>query len=127
MNNVVERNREGRDREAVKAERIVAEETMKFSHWLDTMEVSPTIVELRKMADDIYRGELEKTLSKMKDISPKEQKSLEKMASAIVAKMLHNPIQFLKSDSSRSADRRERINTIRDLFQLDDQNGSSEE
>ncbi len=127
LNNVVERNREGRDREAVKAERIVAEETMKFSHWLDNMEVSPTIVELRKMADDIYRGELEKTLSKMKDISPKEQKSLEKMASAIVAKMLHSPIQFLKSDNSRRADRRERINTGRDLFQLDDQNGSSEE
>ena len=127
LNNVVEKNKEGRDQEAVKAERIVAEETMKFSHWLDSMEMKPTIVELRKMADEICRGELEKTLGKMKDASPKEQKSIEKMASAIVAKMLHNPMQFLKTDNSRCGDRRERINAVRDLFQLDDRNSSSEE
>ena len=127
LNNVVEMNRAERDKEAVKAERIVSEETLKFSRWLDTMEVNPTIVELRKMADSICKVELEKTLGKMKDISPKEQKSIEKMASAIVAKMLHNPMQFLKSDKNRCVDQRERINTVRDLFQLDDQGNSKEE
>jgi len=127
LNNVVEMNKAERDKEAVKAERIVAEETMKFNGWLENQEVNPTIVDLRKMADEICRMELDKTLAKMKDISPKEQKSLEKMASAIVAKMLHNPMLFLKTENSRCLDRRERINTIRDLFQLDDRNGSPEE
>jgi len=127
LNHVVELNREDRDREAVKAERIVAEETLKFSHWLDNMEVNPTIVELRKMADEICRIELEKTIGKMKDISPQEQKSIETMASAIVAKILHNPMQFLKKDNSRCVDRRERITTVHDIFQLDDQNGSLKE
>lgn len=121
LNNVVEMNRAERDREAVKAERIVAEETIKFSGWLDSMEVNPTIVELRQMADEICRFELEKTLGRMTNLSPKEQKSFEKMASAIVAKMLHSPMQFLKSESSH-VDRRERINIIRDLFQLDGKN-----
>lgn len=127
LNNVVEMNRAGRDREAVKAERVVAEETMKFSHWLDNMEVNPTIIDLRKMADEICMIELEKTLGRMKDISPREQKSIEKMASAIVAKMLHNPMLFLKSNNNRCVDRRERINTVRDLFNLHSRNGSSEE
>ncbi len=127
LHNVVEMNRAERDREAVKAERIVAEETLKFSHWLDNMEVNPTIVDLRKMADEICRVELEKTIGKIKDISPRQQKSIEKMASAIMAKMLHNPMQFLKTDNSRCVDRRERITTVRDIFQLDDQNDSTEE
>jgi glutamyl-tRNA reductase len=127
LSNIVEMNKAERDKEAVKAERIVAEETMKFSHWLDNMEVNPTIVELRGMADEICRFELEKTLGRMKDISPKEQKSIEKMASAIVAKMLHNPLQFLKSDNNRCVDRRERINMVRDLFRLDQHNDCSEE
>jgi glutamyl-tRNA reductase len=125
LNNVVEMNRAERDLEAVKAERIVAEETLKFSYWLDTMEVTPTIVELRKMAGEICMIELEKTLGKMKDIKPGEQKSIEKMTSAIVGKMLHNPMQFLKTDNNRCVDRRERIATVRDIFQLDDRNGSS--
>jgi len=122
LNNVVEMNKAEREREAVKAERIVAEETLKFSSWLDSMEVNPTIVDLRNMADQIWRSELEKTLGKMKDLAPHDQRSLEKMASSIVAKMLHNPMQYLKADNSRhGGDRRERITLVRDLFHLDDQ------
>lgn len=127
LNNVVEMNKAERSREAVKAERIVAEETLKFSSWLDGMEVNPTIVELRQMADLICRSEIEKTVGKIKDLSPKQQKSIEKMASSIVAKMLHNPMQFLKADNGRhGSDRRERINIVRDLFRLDDQDDISD-
>jgi len=124
LNNVVEMNKTERDLEAVKAERIVAEETLKFSHWLDGMEVNPTIVDLRKMADEICRGELDKTVGQLHNITPKEQKSIEIMASAIISKMLHNPLQYLKSDNSQCVDRRERINTVRDLFQLDNETDS---
>jgi glutamyl-tRNA reductase len=127
LNNVVEMNKAEREREAVKAERIVAEETLKFSSWLGSMEVNPTIVDLRRMAEEISRAEMEKTLGKMKNITPKEQKSLQKMASAIVGKMLHNPMQFLKTDNGRHGiDRRERINIIRELFRLDEQKDSRE-
>ena len=130
LTSVVEMNKAERDREAVKAERIVDEETLKFSGWLSNMEVTPTIVELRRMADAICRGELEKTFGRLKNLGPAEQKSIEKMAAAIVGKMLHHPLLFLKTDGNgHGPDRRTRINTVRDLFQLDgggdpdDQNG----
>ena len=130
LTSVVEMNKAERDREAVKAERIVDEETLKFSGWLSNMEVTPTIVELRRMADAICRGELEKTFGRLKNLGPAEQKSIEKMATAIVGKMLHHPLLFLKTDGNgHGPDRRTRINTVRDLFQLDgsgdseDQNG----
>ncbi len=121
LNNVVELNREQRDLEAVKARRIVEEETLKFSRWLDSMEVTPTIVELRTVAESICRAELEKTLPRLNGISVKEQKCIECMASSIVGKMLHHPLQYLKSDH-HCADQAQRISTVRDLFQLDGNN-----
>ncbi|WP_456387350.1 glutamyl-tRNA reductase [Desulfolithobacter sp.] len=118
LNNVVEMNRAERDREAVKAERIVEEETLKFGRWLENMEVTPTIVELRRMAESICRTELEKTLPRLEGLSSKERKAVEKMAVAIVSKMLHHPMQYLKTDHHCSQ-RQERINTVRTLFKLD--------
>ncbi len=43
LKDVVEVNKAEREKEAEKAERIVAEETMKFMAWLAGMEVAPTI------------------------------------------------------------------------------------
>ncbi len=126
LQNVVEMNKSERDREAVKAERIVHEETLKFGSWLDNMEVTPTIVELRRQGEEICRVEIEKTLARLSDLSPKQQRSIEKMASAIVSRMLHNPMQYLKdgNGNSKCVNRQERINTVRELFRLD--NGNSD-
>jgi glutamyl-tRNA reductase len=121
LNNVVEMNKEQRDQEAIKARRIVEEETLKFSHWLDSMQVTPTIVELRAAAESICRAELAKTLPRLNGISSKEQKSIERMATSIVGKMLHNPLQYLKSDH-HCADQEQRISTVRHLFNLDANN-----
>ena len=123
LNNVVEINREQRDKEAIKARRIVEEETLKFGHWLDSMEVTPTIVELRTAAESICRAELAKTLPRLNGLSSNEKKSIEKMASSIVGRMLHHPTQYLKSDHP-CTNREDRISTIRSLFQLDESNSS---
>jgi glutamyl-tRNA reductase len=123
LNNVVEMNRGQRDKEAIKARRIVEEETLKFGHWLDSMEVTPTIVELRTAAESICRAELAKTLPRLNGLSPQEKKSIEKMASSIVGKMLHHPMLYLKSDHP-CCNREDRISTVRSLFQLDENNHS---
>ncbi|MCI5146359.1 MAG: glutamyl-tRNA reductase [Candidatus Electrothrix sp. AR3] len=117
LNNVVEMNREQRDKEAIKAQRIVEEETLKFSRWLDSMEVTPTIVELRSAAESIWRAELERTLPRLNGISSKERKSIERMASSIAGKMLHHPMQYLKSEHA-CVDQQERISLVRTLFHL---------
>jgi glutamyl-tRNA reductase len=118
LNNVVEMNKSERDREAIKAERIVEEETLKFSGWLEGMEVTPTIIDLRKRADQICRGELDRSLGRLQNLSPKEKKSIEKMATAIASKMLHHPLQYLKS-SHHCVNPHERIGLVRTLFDLD--------
>jgi len=122
LTHVVDINKAERDKEAGRGERIVIEETMKFLQWLQGMEVTPTIVELRKKADAICRAEIDRTLCNIKDLSPKAQKSIEKMAGAIANKMLHDPISYMKSD--HPGDRGEKLAFIRQLFALDNDDKS---
>ncbi len=120
LNSVVEMNREQRDQEAIKARRIVEEETLKFLHWLSSMELTPTIIDLRTSAEAICQAELLKTLSRLNGITPKDRQSIERMASAIAGKLLHNPLQYLKTDHP-CTDQEQRIATVRQLFDLDNQ------
>ncbi len=124
LTHVVDINKSERDKEAARGERIVIEETMKFVQWMAGMEVTPTIVELRRKADAICRAEIDRTLNNIKDLPPKAQKSVEKMAAAIVNKMLHNPIQHLKSDFP--GDKGQRLALVRQLFDLDNDENSGQ-
>ncbi len=117
LKNVVEMNREQRDKEAIKARRIVKEEMLKFSRWLDSMEVTPTIIELRAVAEMIYKAELEKTLPRLQGVGSKEKKAIERMAASIAGKILHNPLLYLKTDHPCSS-REERVSIVRSLFHL---------
>ena len=63
LKEVVELNWERRRHEAGKAERLVAAETLKFLHWLETLEVYPTIIALKDKAEAICQAELKKTLA----------------------------------------------------------------
>lgn len=119
LKNVVDINKAERDKEAAKGERIVTEETMKFRQWLDGMEVTPTIVALRKKAGEIWKTEVDRTLTKMGDVTPETKKSVEKLANTIIGKLLHNPILYLKSEEHEEK-KAERLALVRQMFNLDD-------
>ncbi len=119
LHQVVEVNKSERDKEAVKARRIVDEEAIKFQLWLDALSVVPTITALRKKADDICQMELEKTLGRLSHLSLEEQKAIEKMAIAISAKLLHAPLSYLKDEGCK--DQHEmKVEMIRAAFGLRD-------
>jgi glutamyl-tRNA reductase len=124
LSNVVEINKSERNREAVKAARIVDEETIKFQRWYQGLAVTPTIRELREKIDTITMGELERTLPRMNGLNEREKKVLEKMVRAIGSKILHDPLVYLKSESCTGRDNSDlRITVIRSLFRLDDNGG----
>jgi len=118
LQNVIDLNKAERDKEAVRAERIVTEETLKFMLWLGSMEITPTIVALREKANEVCQAELARTLIHLKNLSPKEEKSLEKMTASIANKLLHNPILYLKSNDEPEEKRRQLAMTRR-MFGLD--------
>ncbi len=119
LSQVVEVNKSERASEAAKAERIVLDESLKFLGWLGNMALAPTITDLRKKADEIRRAEMEKTLANL-DLSEKEIKAIDKLTSAIINKMLHNPILHLKDDCHQDT-KQLKLDMIRRFFDLDPQ------
>ena len=103
LGGVAEENLETRAREAEKAEHIVSEEVETFWRWLSQLDAVPTIVALREKAEAIRRGEIEKTLRQLKDVSPREREALELLTAAIVNKILHAPITCLKRQDRETA------------------------
>lgn len=121
LSQVVELNKSDREQEAIKARRIVDEETIKFAEWLANMELTPTIVGLRSQAESIRKAEIERTLGRLGDLDPSERKAIEAMAAAIVSKMLYHPIQFLKSDHGQP--QQEKLGLVRAIYRLDEAGG----
>lgn len=122
LKDVVEVNKSERNKEADSASRIVDEETIKFQRWLDGMEITPTIVALRQKADELRHSELERTLSQVKDWSPKQIKAIEVLAASITNKMLHHPIAFLK-ETGAPAEQTLKLDLIRKVFALHPDSG----
>jgi len=102
LQKVARENIKDREKEAQKAETIVQGEVVKFVNWYQSLEVTPTIVALRKKFEEIRKKELEKTLSLHPDLSEKEKQSLEALTSAIINKILHTPITLLKQTNEEA-------------------------
>ena len=120
LEQVVERNRKRREREAVKAEAIVDEEVKRFLQWLKSQEIVPVIVSLRNRCEEIRRRELEKAMSRM-HLNSNETKVLEALTTAIVNKILHAPLSYVKSVASQGEG--EKIaKLVKELFALEESN-----
>ncbi|MDL1888188.1 glutamyl-tRNA reductase [Nitrospirales bacterium NOB] len=99
----VEQNREDRLREASKAEQMVIEEVAVLGQWLQSLEVTPTIVALRNRTEDIKRREVGKLLARLAHLSPEDRAAVEGMASAIINKIVHGTMVTLKAEAASSS------------------------
>jgi glutamyl-tRNA reductase len=126
LKGIIQMNRGQREEEAIKAERIVEEEVIKFEQWLKTLEVVPTIVSLKEKAETIRQAELKKSLSSLGELSPSQMKSLEALTLSITEKILNDPILFLKKKADRPLGK-SYLDTARRLFCLDRENGDEVE
>jgi glutamyl-tRNA reductase len=125
LKNVVDINKGEREKEALRAEGIVAEEVIKFWQWLEGMELAPTITALRQKANAIRDAEVAKTLSSMKALSENERRSVEMLANAIVNKLLHEPMVFLKNNGPHDNPQL-KLAFVRQLFGLDKESPEQE-
>jgi glutamyl-tRNA reductase len=125
LKGVIEMNKAQRREEAVKAQRIVQEEVVKFEKWLKTLAVVPTIVSLRNKADAIIEAEFGKSRSVLEQLAPPHQKAVEILVRSIVEKVLNDPILFLKGKAGRST-LNAYLDTTRKLFALDESDESEQ-
>ncbi|MBS1127087.1 MAG: glutamyl-tRNA reductase [Nitrospirae bacterium] len=115
LKGVVDTNIIERQKEAKKAEDIIAEEIETFRKWLSSLDTVPTVVALREKAEVIKKEEVEKLLNRLPEIGEKEKKAIEGMASSIINKLIHAPTVALREDSE---DRDIMIATIKRLYGL---------
>ncbi len=125
---VSDRNRQARQGEARKAEGIIEEEIRHFAAWLGSLEVLPTLTELRRHASAIADAVLRENDGRWETASPRDLERIEAAANAIVNRLLHEPTVRMKQmhDSRVHA----RMALVRDLFGLavdDDALSSGEE
>lgn len=118
LQEVVAQGWEHRHKEAAKAERLVVAETLKFLEWLETLEVFPTIIDLKEKADRICEAELKKTLSNLGPLTEEQHQALEVLTHSISQKLLHDPIIFLKRNHHPKKIQKE-LDLVRRLFNLD--------
>ena len=118
LKDIVEENSEQRRQEAVKAERIIAEEVIRFGNWLQTLEIVPTIAALKEKAESIRKTEIQKSLSSLGDLTPSQIEAIEILTLSLTDKILNDPVLVLKQKAG-STSKENYLDITRELFNLD--------
>jgi len=100
-----------------RVEAILEEEAERFMREWAALEVAPTIAALRRWADGVRSREVRRALRRLGHLGERDRATVEAMAEAIVAKLLHPPIAHLKRQAGESGRYRE-IEAARELFGL---------
>jgi glutamyl-tRNA reductase len=114
LQTVAEQNLHLRRKEIGGAEKIVDDDAAKFADWLRSLEVVPTVADLRARAETLRAAEAARTLAKTK-MSDADRKRVEAMTSALVKKLLHSPVRALKTPGEGER----HVAAARALFELD--------
>jgi glutamyl-tRNA reductase len=105
----------GRQREADRAETIVAQEANRFRAWQASLDVVPAITSLRARAEEIRDAELSR--AKLNDA---ERRAAESVTAAVLNKLLHLPTIRMKQ-AAAAADGVIYADAVRHLFGLEDE------
>ncbi len=111
-------NLAARRREAGAAEQIIEEGVGQFEKWMQSLQLTPTIVALRERFRSVMHEEMERTLPRLSSMSDKDRRALEAMGEAVVNKLLHKPLTALKSGNHQTDEVR-LIDVTQQLFRLE--------
>lgn len=125
LNIIVEQNLTKRKDEIPKVEKIIEEELNHFFNWYNSLEVAPTIKNIRDHFEIIRAEEVDKNKNRF---SAEDQEKLDIVTKRIINKILHQPTIELKkiTEAGLSAEQAaSRISIIREVFGIDS-NGKEE-
>ena len=102
LQTIVQENLARRTAELAQAESIVEEELGRFSAWMQSREIIPTVVALRQRFEAIRQAELERLEPKLAGLPPEARARLDEITHLIVEKLLLTPTEQLKSVSDET-------------------------
>jgi len=113
-------NKDKRSKEIPRAEKIVADFTDKFAHWLESLSVVPIVSQLTQKATELARAEAKRYA---KDFGEGNAKKLEMFAESLARKLVHGPVSFIKDanpDEPESQHLRA-LDLVNKMFLLEDE------
>lgn len=116
LNSIVDMNLEQRKAEIPKVNAIIAKEVESFIHWHNSLQVNPTIQDLRESLETIRQQEVERNINRFK---PEDRELVELVTKRIVNKILHQPTTTLKHGAENGSGGTEtvwRLKALRELF-----------
>jgi glutamyl-tRNA reductase len=119
LQGIVKENLARRSEELERAEAIVEEEAGKFTAWLHSRDVIPTVVALRSRFEEIRRAEIARLGPKLSGLPPDARERLDEITRLIVEKLLLTPTEQLKSVRDETAIALY-ADTVNRLFRLED-------
>ncbi len=112
------RNTRGREAEAARGRTLVDEEVERFSRWLASLDVVPTISALRERGEAIVEQALRENAGRWESLSNADRERVGMVTRAVISRLLHEPTTRLKrgaaSDSSYV-----HLQALRELFGLE--------
>jgi glutamyl-tRNA reductase len=121
---VVGGNIQKRQEEAEKAKEIVNEEVVAFEAWVQSLDVQPAVVALRKRFHEIMQQELER--AKLTDFSDDQREKVAMVLRQFTNKLLHSPTTQLKK-LAEGGEGTDHVDTLIQLFCLADEILSTKE
>src|SRR3989442_7187221 len=118
LQKMVRSNLDGRRQELLSAEAIIERETAAFLAWTKSLQVAPTIIELRRRLHDMAGQELARFHGRLGPLTSSQEEALRQMAESLVNKMLHPPMLALKRAAAQSGGG-QRVKLIREIFGID--------
>jgi len=97
LQSIVNENLSRRATEVQRAEGIVREEVARFSTWMQSREVLPTVIALRSRFEAIRQSELKRLEPKMATLPPDARARVDEITHLIVEKLLLTTTEQLKS------------------------------
>ena len=99
-------------------EEIIEEEIEDFYAWLNSRQVVPVIVDLRRKIKSLIDEELEETIRRLKNLDPEDRDIIKRMAHRLSNQILHDPTSQLKAHAA-NGNGFEFADVVRQLFNLD--------
>ncbi len=127
LNIIVEQNLAKRKDEIPKVEKIVEEEAAAFFNWYNSLEIAPTIKNLRDIFENIRLEEINKNKNRF---NPEDQEKLDVITKRIINKILHLPtveLKKLNETGNNSDEASMKISIIRDLFGIGKNSDTTDE
>jgi glutamyl-tRNA reductase len=99
---IVQENLARRGGALARAEGIVDEEVARFTAWMQSREIVPTVIALRERFETIRRAELQRLEPKLAGLPPEARNRVDEVTRLIVEKLLLTPTEQLKSASDEA-------------------------